>query len=85
MVSINIIIERHSKNMYACEKNFKALKMDGICQGFYWMFDMYVKHGSKKIWYEMIVRDSKSYIKMSKYNIVSNFLRCGFGHVSILM
>jgi hypothetical protein len=37
-------------------------------------FDMYVKHGSKKIWHEMIVCDSKSYIKMNKNNIVSIFL-----------
>jgi hypothetical protein len=49
------------------------------------MFDIYVKHGSKRIWYEMIVCDSKSYIKMRKYNIVSIFFRFGFGHVSILM
>jgi hypothetical protein len=49
------------------------------------LFDIYVKHGSKKIWHEMIVFDSKKYIKMNKYNIVSIFFRFGFGHVSILM
>jgi hypothetical protein len=30
------------------------------------LFDMYVKRGNKKIWHEMIVCDSKSYIKMNK-------------------
>jgi hypothetical protein len=38
------------------------------------LFDIYVKHGSKKIWHEMIVCDSKKNIKMNKYNIVSIFL-----------
>jgi len=40
-------------------------------------FDMYVKHGSKKIWHQMItfICDSKSYIKMNKYNIVSIFFK----------
>jgi hypothetical protein len=37
------------------------------------LFDMHVKHGSKKIWHEMIVCDSNIYIKMNKYNIVSFF------------
>jgi len=62
--------------MYGCEQISKALKMDGIYQCFIgWsLFDMYVKHGSKKIWHEMIVCDSKSYIRMNKYNIVSVFL-----------
>ncbi len=45
---------------------------------------MYVKHGNKKIWHEMIICDSKSYIKMNKYNIFS-FFKFDFGHVSILM
>jgi hypothetical protein len=49
------------------------------------LFDMYVKRGNKKIWHEMIIYDSKSYIKMNKYNIVSIFFRFGFGHISILM
>ncbi len=50
------------------------------------LFDMYVKCASKKIWHEMIfVCDSKSYIKMNKYNIVSIIFRFNFGHVSILM
>jgi hypothetical protein len=46
-------------------------------------FDMYVKHGNKKIWHEMItfVCDSKSYIKMNKYNVVFNFFRSNFGHI----
>jgi hypothetical protein len=37
---------------------------------------MYAKGGSKKIWHEMIsfVCDSKNYIIMNKYNIVSKFL-----------
>ncbi len=40
------------------------------------LFDIYAKGGSKKIWHEMItfVCDSKSYTKMTKYNIVSIFL-----------
>jgi hypothetical protein len=29
----------------------------------------------------MIICDSKSYIKMNKYNIVSIFFRSDFGHV----
>jgi hypothetical protein len=49
------------------------------------LVDMYVKRGSKKIWHEMIVCDSKSYIKMNKYNIVSIFFTFDFGHVSILV
>jgi hypothetical protein len=51
------------------------------------LFDMYVKCGNKKIWHEMIsfVCDSKSYIKMNKYNIVSIIFRSNIGHVSILM
>jgi hypothetical protein len=51
------------------------------------LFDMYVKGGSKKIWHEMItfVCDSKNYVIMNKYNIVSIFFRSDFGHVSILM
>jgi hypothetical protein len=51
------------------------------------LFDMYVKHGGKKIWHEMItfICDSKSYIRMNKFNIVSIFFRSDFGHVSILM
>ncbi len=34
----------------------------------YILFDMYVKHGSKKIWHAIItlVCDSKSYIRMNK-------------------
>jgi len=31
------------------------------------------------------VCDSKSFVKMNKYNIVSIFFRFDFGHVSILM
>ncbi len=38
------------------------------------LFDMYVKHGTKKICHEMIICDSKNYIKMKKYNIFSIFL-----------
>ncbi len=40
------------------------------------LFDIYVKDGNKKIWHEMItfVCDSKSYARMSKYNIVSIFM-----------
>jgi hypothetical protein len=51
------------------------------------LFDMYVKRGSKKIWHEMIILvcDSKSNIRMKKYNIVSIHFRFDFGHVSILM
>jgi hypothetical protein len=51
------------------------------------LFDVYVKRGSKKIWHEMItfVCDLKSYIKMSKYNIVSICFTYDFGHVSIIM
>jgi len=37
MVNINIIVEGHSISMHACEQIPKALKMDGICQCFYWM------------------------------------------------
>jgi len=37
MVDINFIIEGHSRGMYACEQISKTLKMDGICQYFYWM------------------------------------------------
>jgi hypothetical protein len=51
------------------------------------LFDMYVKCGSKKIWHEMItfVCDSKIYIKINKYNIISIIFKLDFGHVSILM
>ncbi len=51
------------------------------------LFNMYVKHGNKKIWHEMInfVCDSKSYIIINKSNIVSIHFRFDFGHVSILM
>ncbi len=51
------------------------------------LFDMYVKHGNKKIWHEMItfICDSKSYIRMNKYNIISIFFRSDFSHVSILL
>jgi hypothetical protein len=37
MVNINIIVETHSRGMYAFEQISKTSKMDGICQGFYWM------------------------------------------------
>jgi hypothetical protein len=61
----------------------------GSTNVFIWcsLFDMYVKHGNKKIWHEMIifVCDLKSYIKMNKYNIVSILFTPDFGHVSILM
>jgi hypothetical protein len=30
IINIDIIIESHSRGMYACEKNCKALKMNGI-------------------------------------------------------
>jgi len=52
------------------------------------LFDMYVNDGNKKkVWHEMItfVCDSKIYVRMSKYNIVSIFFGFNFGHVSILM
>ncbi len=51
------------------------------------LFDMYVKGGNKKIWHEMItfICDSKSYVILNKYNIVSICFRSDFGHVSILM
>jgi hypothetical protein len=53
----------------------------------YNLLDMYVKCGSNKIWHEMItfVCDSKSYIRMNKYNMVSIIFRFDFGHVSNLM
>jgi hypothetical protein len=35
MVNIDIIIESHSRGMYACEQIYKDSKMDGIFQGFY--------------------------------------------------
>jgi hypothetical protein len=50
------------------------------------LFDMYAKHGSKKIWHEIITFfcDSKSDITMNKY-IISIVFRYDFGHISILM
>ncbi len=40
------------------------------------LFNMYTKGGNKKIWHDTIifVCDSKSYIRMNKYNIISIFL-----------
>jgi hypothetical protein len=35
MVNIDIIVESHSKGMYACEQISKDSKMDGICQNIY--------------------------------------------------
>ncbi len=64
--------------MYVCQQISKHLKMDGFINAFVGcnLFNMYTKGGSKKIWHEMIifVCDSKSYIKMNKYNIISIFL-----------
>jgi hypothetical protein len=50
MVNIDVIIKSHSRGMYACKKNCKALKMDGSTNVFIGcsLFDMYVKCGSKK-------------------------------------
>ncbi len=75
--------------MYACEQILKLWKWMGSINVFIGcsLFDMYVKHGSKKIWHAIItlVCDSKSFIRVNKYNIVFIPFRSNFGHILILM
>jgi hypothetical protein len=61
MVNISIIIESHSKGMYVCEQFLKLKKRMGFNNVFIGcsLFNMYVKHGSKKTWHEMIIYDLK--------------------------
>jgi hypothetical protein len=76
VVNIYIVVEGHFKR-HTCMLVNKFLNL------WKWMrctnvfircssFNMYVKHGNKKIWHEMItfVCGSKNYITMCKYNIV---------------